>query len=115
MPLKLAFIGYNEEQTRRYFDEFRWMNRDQVEAYTRVFGKILLNDGTIIQRAPATKEKLDGLRFDQIIVACDRRGYGVWPSYQRELLHALEQRMSYGRVSEDDRIIYYDLDSELED
>lgn len=112
MPLRLAFIAYNEAQTRWYFKEFRWVNRDQVEVYSELLGKILLKDGTIIQRVPASLHTLDGLHFDQIIVARDRRGEYVWSQHRIELLHELMRRMTCGRVPAEYAVIYYDLDSE---
>lgn len=112
MPLRLAFIAYNEAQTRRYFKEFRWVNRDQIWSYDPASGIIVMLDGTTIRRVPSSLHKLDGLRFDQIIVACDRRGEYVWPSHQIEVLHELMRRMTCGRVPAEHAVIYYDLDSE---
>lgn len=119
MALNLVFIGYNEEQTRRHFKEFIEMNKEQVQDYpiTRNTATawicptvVWLKDGTKIRRAPSL-DRLDGLRFDQVIVACDRRGVRHWPEPRLALLQELIRRASMSdRILEEDRVIIYELD-----
>lgn len=124
MALNLVFIGCNEEQTRRYFKEFIEMNKDQVRDYplTRNTAtswicptSVWLTDGTWIRRVPSEIERLDGLRFDQIVVACDHRGVWNWPDKRLELLQELRRRAYAFRVSEEDTVIIYDIDADGED
>ena len=120
MALNLVFIGYNEEQTRRYFREFLEINKDQVQDYTFVGNSVMswfcptsirLQDGTVIRRAPNSLDGLDGLRFDQVIVACDRRGVWNWPEPRLALLQELIHRAALSdRILEEDRVIIYELD-----
>lgn len=120
MALNLVFIGCNEEQTRRYFREFIEMNKEQVQDYplTRNTATawlcptvVWLKDGTLIRRVPSSLERLDGLRFDQVIVACDRRGVWNWPEPRLALLQELIHRAAWSdRILEEDRVIIYELD-----
>ncbi len=74
MALKIAFLGYNEKQTRQFFKQFAEDNRDQVRGVNFAQGYMLLKDGTEILRVPAQNPAwINGRRFDQIIVADDLR------------------------------------------
>lgn len=111
MALRLIFIGYNEHLTQLYLREFEEVNRRQVLGYDPVHGKIWLRDGAIICKTPNSINRLDGLRFDQVIVACDSRGTRHWPRQRRELLRALINRASWSsQVREEDIVIIYELD-----
>lgn len=112
-PLSLAFIGYNEEQTRRYFAEFAKVNADQVSHFDGRAGLIYLVDGTRIHRVSDNPSRLMGCRFDQLIVALDRRGVSAWPWLRGRLLDAVHERMSMSCVPDRFLTIVYDLDSEV--
>lgn len=114
MALTLAFIGYNEEQTRRYFDEFCTINYDQIwfDGRRVHLGMVELLDGTQIYRVPSDRHKIVGLRPDQIVVACDRRGVGAWPEEQRDTLWHLIRWLASDKVSTERSLITYDLDWE---
>lgn len=112
-PLTLAFIGYNEEQTRRHFVEFARVNTDQVSDFDDREGRIRLTDGTLILRVPNDRHRLIGRRFDQVIVAVDSRGFRNWSGARRELLNAVCARMWCSCVPMKFLTIIYDLDSEV--
>lgn len=121
MALTLVFIGYNEEQTRRYFKEFIEINKDHVQDYplTRNTAtswvcptSVRMKDGTLIRRAPNSLTGMSGLRFDQVIVAADRRGTAGWTAHRQEMLWELGVRRSRWLVDDEFGFIYYDLDSE---
>lgn len=111
MAYKIAFIGYNEEQTRRYLEDLAVVNADQVYRFDRRNGQVIMRDGTTITRVLPSPAFLKGRRFDQVIVADDRR------------LNVLERRypeiMELGRcmvgsiVPEHFRWQLYDLDAEV--
>lgn len=71
MGLKIAFIGYDERCTRQAFEQFAHDNRDQVVQFLKICGVIRLKDGTRIERFTGIRPK--GRRYDQIIIADDRR------------------------------------------
>lgn len=112
-PLTLAFVGYNEDQTRRYFAEFAKVNADQVLHFDDRTGLICLVDGTCIRRVSDNPFRLVGCRFDQLIVALDRRGVNAWPRRRGRLIDAVCERMSMSCVPDRFRTIVYDLDSEV--
>lgn len=75
MALKIAFLGYNERQTQQCFKQFAEDNREQVQGANWAQGYMVLKDGTEILRVPAANPAwVKARRFDQIIVADDRRG-----------------------------------------
>ena len=115
MALNLIFIGCNEEQTRLYFADFVRFNQDQIVEFSPRQGWIVLCDGTLIRRAPSTKEAIVGHHFDQIIVACDRRGVWNWPDKRLELLQELYRGALRRQVLEEDTVIIYELDADGED
>lgn len=112
-PLTLAFIGYNEGQTRRYFVEFARANTDQVSHFDEREGRIRLTDGTLILRVSNDPKRMMGRRFDQVIVAVDSRGFCGWSNARRELLNAVCERMWCSCIPMQFLTIIYDLDSEV--
>ncbi len=112
-PLTLAFIGCNEDQTRRYFAEFAKMNADQVSCFDDYAGRILLTDGTVIRRVHNNRDHLMGCQFDQVIVAVDRRGVYGWRLERFPLLHEVYNRTLRSCVPDQFLTIVYDLDSEV--
>lgn len=109
MNLNIAFIGYNTAQTHTYFEEFAAENRDQIFSYNRASGHIVLQDGTQIHRITDNPGKVMGFRFDQILVAKDRRTY--IGEVQIRLLLKVYNRLT-PQVPKLMQIITYDLDSE---
>ena len=110
MPLVIAFIGYNERLTRVFFEEFTWDNRDQIASADYVRGRVKLHDGTYIVRIDAGKAGRDGYRFDQIIVADDRRR-NAYVNRRCELMW-LEHQCACSLVPEEFRFQFYDVDAE---
>lgn len=112
-PLTLAFIGYDEGQTRRYFVEFARVNSDQVSRFDDRAGCILLMDGTVVRRVHHDRNRLMGYRFDQVIVAVDRRGVYNWPEERFVLMREVYERTLRSCIPDQFLTIVYDLDSEV--
>lgn len=108
-PLKIAFVAWNAEATDTYLRSLAIDNADQVKRYDRARGRAILKDGTEI-RAVHDSSFLEGLRFDQIIVADDyrRRTFYVCS----DLLKVLEYRCSFSCVPEEYRHQLYNIDQE---
>lgn len=109
MQLNIAFIGYNTAQTYTYFQEFIACNIDQISRYNSTTGFIIFKDGTQIYRVSGHPESIKGRRFDQILVAKDRRTYVG--DVQTEVRLRVYNRLT-SQVPEHLEIIIYDLDSE---
>lgn len=74
MPLKIAFLGYNAPLTARYLAQLAEDNAEQVAWYNRRHGRLALTDGTeIISVYSIGLGGFEGRRFDQVILADDRR------------------------------------------
>jgi hypothetical protein len=109
--LQIAFLGYNELQTRKFFRQLAEANREQVRLCDLNQGRLVLIDGTEIHRVSAAPDWLQARRFDQVIVAGDN------------LLRVLYNRSAEMRqlslccqgsiVPIDYRYQYYDLDVEV--
>jgi hypothetical protein len=111
MAYKIAFIGYNEEQTNRYLEDLAVVNADQVHRFDRRQGCVTLKDGTTITAVKPVPEFLIGRRFDQVIVADDRR---LAATYRRAPeMRALDLCMVGSVVPEHFRWMLYDLDAEV--
>lgn len=110
MALEIAFLGYNEEQTRQFFKQFAEDNRDQVNGYNFTHGLILLKDGTKIRRVSAAPEWITGRRFDQIIVADDLRQNIMFNRWDE--LNALDRCCTGSVVPEQFRYQFYITDEE---
>lgn len=109
MAYNIAFIGINEEQTRKYFEDLAVVNADQVRRFDRQNGYIILLDGSTITRVKSTPEFLRGRRFDQVIYADDRR---LCISYIRYYeIRELARCMDGSEVPEMFRWQFYDLDA----
>lgn len=111
MPYNIAFIGYNEEQTRMYLEDLVRVNADQVLRFDRRHGQAILKDGTIITRVIPVPEFLKGRRFDQVIVADDRRLNLVGRRYPE--IVELDRCMAGSIVPDHFRWQFYDLDAEV--
>ena len=112
MAYNIAFIGYNEEQTRRYLEDLARVNAEQVQRFDKRNGVVTLKDGTTITAVKADTEFLNGRRFDQVIVADDRRLDVVERRFPEIL--ALGRCMSNSVVPVDYRWQVYDLDAVVE-
>jgi hypothetical protein len=108
MAYKIAFISYNERQTREYFSALAKANAEQVLHYDPRRGRIFLRDRTEIVRVSPTPEFLQGRRFDQVIVADDRR-LNVVGLRLGELV-ALSRCMDHSVVPLEFRWCFFDLD-----
>lgn len=107
--LVLAFIGYNERLTRQFFGEFAMDNSEQIRKADFVRGRIEFYDGTIIRRIDAGMAgRMDGWRFDQIIVADD---YRMNARISRiDELQVLDCLCGRSEVPVDFRYLYYNVD-----
>lgn len=109
-PLVIAFIGFDKKQTMEYFKEFAVVNHDDIRSYSPATRKIVLDDGTVIHAIAGFGDVISR-RFDQVIMAVDRRGIKHWPTKQIGLLNHVLSKVSGYRVPEDHLVLKYDLDS----
>lgn len=107
MPLKIAFIGYNNRLTMVFFDQFVRDNREQVEFYDLLRGRAVLKDGTTIEAI--WEPCLDGKRYDQAIIADDWR-MEVY-SARRDAINWLHLSMACSVIAEEFRFQHYDPDA----
>lgn len=112
MALRLAFVGWGPFHTRLSFHQFFLDNKEQVERFDTVQNRIVLRDGTVIKALLVPPRSTDGLRFDQVIVADDRRLRLLHgDSY---MVYLLRHIMGYSGTPEDYKFIVYDLDANVE-
>ena len=111
MSLRIAFVGYNEDQTRSYFREMAELNRDQIGICDLSQGRIVLRDGTEILRI-SPSVRFVSLNFDQVIVADDHRKH--CETKNCAVLTIIATRMTWSLVPPEFRWQYYDLDAEVE-
>lgn len=110
MNLKIAFIGYDEQQTRTYFREMAELNKDQIKSYDPGQGRIVLLDGTEIFRVtPGTR--CFYIYLDQIIIADDHRRRCQVARFRE--LAALSYNLTRSRVPPELQWQHYDLDAEV--
>lgn len=108
MPLVIAFVGYNERLTRLFFEEFAWDNREQIASADFIRGRVRLFDGTQIIRIDASRIGRDGHRYDQIIVADDRRR-AVYVNRNAEIMWLIHQ-CACSSIPVEFRFQFYDVD-----
>lgn len=111
MPLKIAFIGYNDRLTADYFRQFALDNHEAVLHFDGRRGRITLYDGTTIQAISRPMAFLDGVRYDQVILADDRRLLLLYT--RREEMSWLRHVTSYTEIPEEFRFQVYDIDAEI--
>lgn len=112
-PLEIAFMGYNDNLTRIAFIQFARDNAEEIVEYRRTWCEYLrLKDGTkIIKITPGRVYfGVDGYRFDQLILADDRRKE-IYSARWREISLLMQTAMNYSRVPEAYKILFYDLDA----
>ena len=108
-PLVLAFIGWNEECTRRYFRLFANDNAEQIYHADHDRGVLRFYDGSVVRRISLSwVGRLDGYRFDQIILADDSRL--MMKEYRCSELRELNYRCCCSNVPEEFRYIHYNID-----
>ena len=108
-PLKIAFLAWNVTCTAETLHTLAVVNAEQVHRYERNMGRVILKDGTIVQGVYPGK-CLEGMRFDQVIVADDRRLRLL--HFRGAVLNELDMRCQGSTVPEDYRFQFYDLDEE---
>lgn len=110
--LKIAFIGFNAEQTHAALLQLAVDNADKVKRFDRRQGRIMLQDGTEIMAVPpGNPVAIHGRRFDQIIIADDWRVY--IERILRQELAALDCCCQHSSVPEEYRLQIYDMDAEV--
>lgn len=109
MALNIAFLAWNARQADTYLHQLAEANADQVKKYDRTSGRVTLHDGTVISIVNPDK-KMDGKRFDQIIVADDWR-MGILLKMW-DALEYLELLCQHSDVPEDFRYQFYFIDEE---
>lgn len=109
-PLEIAFMGRDIRTTTFFLRQFAADNEERV-AHNRT-GRVILKDGTIIEAvSPAmVRERFDGRRYDQLILADDARGL-IHISAAREIGDVLEYTMMYSCVPEEYQIQLYNVDA----
>lgn len=107
MALNIAFIGFNRDQTRKYFEELYVANMDQTALIALSGGTLILRDGTIIHRIDSLTN-CRGYRFDQIIIADDSR-MNVLVERADEIA-AIELGMLTSCVPEEFQRVFYNTD-----
>ena len=111
MSLRIAFVGYNEDQTRSYFREMAELNSEQIGICDLSQGRIVLRDGTEILRI-SPNVRFVSLNFDQVIIADDNRKHCEIKNCT--ILTIIAARMTWSPVPPEFRWQYYDLDAEVE-
>ncbi len=108
--LKIAFLAWDLQAADRYLAQLVADNEDQVKRYV-LRDTVLLKDGTAITRiSPSDPLALHGRRFDQVIIADDRRLQIM--QRHRAILRALDWCCRGSIVPEEYRYQIYDLDEE---
>ena len=111
MAQNIAFLGYNARQTAQYLAQLAEDNAEQVAWYNRRHGRLALTDGTeIISVYSIGLGGFDGRRFDQVILADDRRM--EIKKIHRRTIAALLYCCSCSIVPEEFRMQIYDIDEE---
>lgn len=111
MSLRIAFIGYDENQTCTYFRELAELNSERIGICDLSQGRIVLRDGTEILRI-SPNVRFVSLNFDQIIISDDSRNSAAVKNHS--LLCILAQRLLRSSVPPEFRWQYYNLDAEVE-
>lgn len=111
-PLKIAFLGRNEQLTRVYFRDFAEANREQIRLCDFNQGRVVLNDGTEIYRASTAGHWMLGRRFDQVLIADDRRP-GLFGTRFVDSLYELDRCCAASIIPEEFRAIWYNPDADM--
>ncbi len=108
-PLRIAFVAANASQNTHWFRDFRRINGDIIRRNYRNY--VELQDGTEIVPVISNRD-LCGSRFDQVIVADDRRRLllsenGIIATIINEIMAT-----SSRRIPDEFFIQIYDLDAD---
>lgn len=108
-PLEIAFMGRDIRTTTLFLRQFAADNEEQV-AHHRT-GRVILKDGTIIEAVSPVmvRQRFDGRRYDQLILADDTRGL-IRVEASQEIDHVLKYTMMYSCVPEEYQIQLYNVD-----
>lgn len=112
MALRLAFVGWGPSHTRLSFHQFFLDNKEQVEQFDTVQNRIVLRDSTVIKAFLTPPRFFDGLRYDQVIVADDRRLHLLHGN--SEMIRIFRELLRFSAVPDDYKFIVYDLDANVE-
>lgn len=105
-PLEIAFMGYTSDLTRRFIRQFCEDNRESVRSVSE--RRVILTDDTrIIAVSPSmVRNRLDGYRFDQLILADDEREM-IRDTYAHEIEIIIHGTMMLSCVPEEFQVLYY--------
>ena len=109
MGLKIVFLGWDRRQTDRYMRQMAKDNAEQVARYDRRSGRLALRDGTEIINAYTIRSP-KGQRFDQVILADDRR-MEILEHHRLDIAELLARCMS-SPIPLEYQLQIYDLDEE---
>lgn len=112
-PLCIAFMGYNLEQTTVCFRQFARDNAESIKAAKP--NRLVLKDGTMILPFPAARvrvARMDGYRFDQLIIADDRRK-NIYHAAAAEIRRIIGSAMIHSCVPGEYQIQFYDIDEPI--
>lgn len=108
MALKIAFLAYDVRCAGTALSQLVEDNADQVAGYNRTHGRVFLRDGAEIISANGIN--LHGRRFDQVIIADDRRLQVMGQRHAE--LRELDRCCQGSTIPEEFRYQIYDLDEE---
>lgn len=108
--LRIAFLAWDTRAADRYLEQLVADNADQVKRYI-MRHTVILWDGTEISRISVSDPvALRGRRFDQVIIADDRRLQVLL--HRQPILRALADCCRASFVPEEFRFQIYDPDAE---
>lgn len=110
MPLKIVFLSWNPRLTDQYLEQMANDNAEQVARFNRRHGRLALTDGTEIISASSISN-LQGYRFDQVIVADDRRMEIL--AHHNILITQLLARCMNSHIPLEYQLQIYDIDAEV--
>ncbi len=110
--LELAFMGYNNPQTKKAFQQFARDNKGEIRTDLSEYGLLVLKDGTrITEIFPGEASRgIHGYHFDQLILADDSRKE-IYSTRWKEIDSLLYRNLTYSCVPEEYKILFYDLDA----
>lgn len=111
-PVKIAFIGYNNRLTANMLRQFVLDNEKQVIHFDPARGQVRLRDGTTIQAVTSPIFYRDGVRYDQVLLADDRRMRILYE--RRDELAWLRNVTAHSEIPEEFRFLVYDIDADIE-
>lgn len=107
--LKIAFLSWDADAAHNNLVQLAVDNSHQVKSTDWKRGRVVLMDGTIIYSVHPGAF-MEGMWFDQVIVADDRRLRLL--RFRGAVLNELDCRCQVSIVPEEYRYQFYDLDEE---